>query len=104
LSGEDKTRRSSNSGSDSSETLNTQPKSKSSADAATAASKQNQEGETTAITTESPLGSSYAPVEKVPEPHKNVFTEADLQVKIADLGNACWTVSFIQLKVHSSSF
>jgi hypothetical protein len=44
--------------------------------------------------TESPLDNSYAQpvVEKGPEAHKDVFTEADLQVKIADLGNACWTV------------
>jgi hypothetical protein len=29
------------------------------------------------------------------EPHRDIFTEADLQVKIADLGNSCWTVNFL---------
>jgi hypothetical protein len=36
-------------------------------------------------------------VEKEPpgkSPFKDVLTEKELQVKIADLGNACWTVSF----------
>lgn len=31
--------------------------------------------------------------ERIPVPHKDIFKESDLQVKIADLGNACWTVS-----------
>lgn len=28
------------------------------------------------------------------EPFKDVIDESDLQVKLADLGNACWIVSF----------
>jgi hypothetical protein len=30
--------------------------------------------------------------ERPPLPYKDIFKESDLQVKIADLGNACWTV------------
>ncbi len=28
-------------------------------------------------------------------PVNDILTESEFQVKIADLGNACWTVSFI---------
>jgi len=29
---------------------------------------------------------------KISQPHKEVLKESEFQVKIADLGNACWTV------------
>ena len=33
-------------------------------------------------------------------PHKDVLKEADFQVKIADLGNACWTV-YILVNIYN---
>lgn len=33
-------------------------------------------------------------VEKLP--FKDVLTESELRVKLADLGNACWTVSYMK--------
>ena len=41
--------------------------------------------------------------ERTPNPVFEVVPEDVLQVKIADLGNACWTVSLISLKIKNKS-
>lgn len=38
------------------------------------------------------------------EPHKDSMTESQLQVKLADLGNACWTVSIKHITKGCSIF